>query len=202
MLFWKRKPKPDIVLIVGLGNPGEEYARNRHNIGFMCVQDLSKRHNIRLGKARGQARIGDGVICGRNVVIARPQTYVNRSGPAVANLMRARRVTRERLIVIHDEMDLPSGKIRVRQGGSSAGHRGVISIVDATGGRDFVRIRIGVGRPEEETSSDTRDGVIDHVLGDLTPDEEQAFSQVIPRVSDAVECLLTEGLTECMNRFN
>jgi PTH1 family peptidyl-tRNA hydrolase len=201
LLFWRKKPKPDTRIIIGLGNPGEEYARNRHNLGFMCIRDLAQRHGIRLDRKQGQARTGEGKIAGVSVVLARPQTFVNRSGQAVANLMRRYRATRERLIVIHDEMDLPLGKVRIRQGGSSAGHRGIISIVDATGGRDFVRIRVGVGRPEEETER-KRDDVIDHVLGDLTPEEQATFDEVIPRVSDAVERILTEGVTAAMNEFN
>ncbi len=201
MPFWRKQPKPDTRIIIGLGNPGEEYARNRHNLGFMCIRDLARRHGIRLDRKQGQARTGEGKIAGVDVVLARPQTFVNRSGQAVAHLMRRYRATRERLIVIHDEMDLPAGKMRIRQGGSSAGHRGIISIVDATGGRDFVRIRVGVGRPEEEADR-KGDGVIDHVLGDLTPEEQATFDNVIPRVSDAVERILAEGVTAAMNEFN
>jgi PTH1 family peptidyl-tRNA hydrolase len=114
--------------------------------------------------------------------------------------MRRYRITRERLIVIYDELDLPLGKIRIRQGGSSAGHRGIVSIIDATGGRDFTRIRVGIGRPEDSQDRDAE--VIGHVLGNLTPEEEKNLEEVIPRVSEIISSILTEGLETTMNRFN
>ena len=114
--------------------------------------------------------------------------------------MRKYQLTRDRLIIIHDDLDLPSGKIRIRQGGSSAGHRGVMSINDSLGGRDFIRIRIGIGRPDATESKDAE--VVDYVLGNLTPEEEKTFSEVIPRVSDAVYSLLTDGLDATMKQFN
>ena len=199
MLFWKKK-KRDVRLIVGLGNPGPDYARNRHNIGFMCVDHFAKSNNIRLNKSQGQARTGSGEVTGKHVVIAKPQTFVNRAGQAVAQLVRKYRVTRDRLIIIHDDLDLLPGKIRIRQGGSSAGHRGIMSIVDSVGGRDFVRIRIGIGRPESTERSEA--DIIDYVLGDLAPEEEETFRKVMPRMNDAIYSLLAEGLEAAMNRFN
>ena len=198
MLFWKRKH--DVTLIVGLGNPGEDYARNRHNIGFMCVNHIARRHEIRLNKKEGQARTGSGEIAGKQVILARPQTFMNRSGLAVSHLVRKYNVTRDRLIVIHDDLDLPPGKIRIRQGGSSAGHRGIMSINDSLGGRDFTRIRVGIGRPD--TTEDKDAEVVDYVLGDLTPEEEAALETVLTGVSEIVTSLLTEGAEATMNRFN
>lgn len=198
MLFWKKKR--DVTLIVGLGNPGDKYARNRHNIGFMCVAHLARNNGIRLNKKEGQARTGSGEVAGKEVVLARPQTFVNRSGLAVSHLVRRYRVTRDRLIVIHDDLDLPSGKIRIRQGGSSAGHRGVMSIADSLGGGDFPRVRVGIGRPDVVEDKDAE--VVDYVLGDLTPEEEKTFEETIPRVTDAVQSLLTEDLDATMKRFN
>jgi len=198
--FWKKKR--DVTLIVGLGNPGDKYTRNRHNIGFMCIDHLARSNGIRLNKKDGQARIGSGEVSGKQVILTQPQTFVNRSGLAVSQLVRKYQVTRNRLIVIHDDLDLPSGKIRIRQGGSSAGHRGVMSIADSLGGSDFTRIRVGIGRPQPEVAEDKDAEVVDYVLGDLTPDEEKTFEEVIPRVSDAVQSLLTEGLDATMKSFN
>lgn len=196
MLFWKRPA--DVTLVVGLGNPGEAYARSRHNIGFMCVDDLARRHGIRLTKKQAGARTGLGEVAGRRVLLAQPQTFVNRSGEAVGRLAKRYRVSPDRLIVIHDELDLPSGKIRIRQGGSSAGHKGIASIAGHLGTADFLRVRVGIGRPENPGEED----IVAYVLGDLTPAEEQVFDKVIPQVADAVECLLAEGPAAAMNRFN
>ncbi|UCB42062.1 MAG: aminoacyl-tRNA hydrolase [Dehalococcoidales bacterium] len=198
MFFWKKKR--DVTLIVGLGNPRDKHARNRHNIGFMCVEHLARSNDIRLNKSQGQALIGSGEVAGLQVILAQPQTFVNRSGLAVSWLVRKYQVTRDRLIVIHDDLDLPSGRIRVRHAGSSAGHRGVMSIADSLGGSNFTRIRVGIGRPAVTVDKDAE--VVDYVLGDLTPEEEKIFEEVIPRVSDAVQSLLTEGLDTTMKRFN
>jgi len=198
LLFWKKKR--DVTLIVGLGNPGENHARNRHNIGFMCVNHIARSSGIRLNRKEGQARTGSGELAGKQVVLARPQTFMNRSGQAVSHLVRKYQVTRDRLIVIHDDLDLPPGKIRIRQGGSSAGHRGIMSINDSLGGRDFTRIRIGIGRPDATDDKDAE--VVDYVLGDLTPEEEKTLKEVLPRVSEIIGSLLTEGPETTMNRFN
>ena len=198
MLFWKKKR--DVTLIVGLGNPGGGYARNRHNIGFMCINYLARSSGIRLNKKEGQARTGSGEVAGKQVILARPQTFMNRSGLAVSHLVRKYQVTRDRLIIIHDDLDLPPGKIRIRQGGSSAGHRGIMSINDSLGGRDFTRIRIGIGRPEANEDKDAE--VVDYVLGDLTPEEEKTLEEVLPRVSKIISSILTEGPEVTMNRFN
>jgi len=198
LLFWKKKR--DFQLIVGIGNPGAIYQGNRHNIGFMCVNDFAKRHGISLNKKQAQARTGEGVIGGVNVLLARPQTFVNRTGDAVGPLVRKYRVTPDRLIVIHDDLDLPPGKIRIRVGGSTAGHKGVRSTLDAVGRPQFVRVRVGIGRPEE--TDDSQADVIDYVLSDFTEDEQKVFETVKPRVSEAVECILSEGATAAMDRFN
>jgi PTH1 family peptidyl-tRNA hydrolase len=198
LLFWKKKR--EVILIVGLGNPGDNYARNRHNIGFMCINHLARSHNIRLNKKEGQALTGSGEVSGKQVVLAKPQTLMNRSGLAVSHLVRKYNVTRDRLIVIHDDLDLPPGKIRIRQGGSSAGHRGIMSINDSLGGHDFTRIRVGIGRPTAIENKDTE--VVDYVLGDLTPEEEKTIEEVLPRVSEIIISLLTEGPEITMNRFN
>ena len=191
-------------LIVGLGNPGLFYANNRHNIGFTCVRHIGKEHKIKFSKKQGQARTGSGQIDGQKVTLARPQTYMNNSGEAVGPLLRRLKTTPADLIVIHDDLDLPTGKIRLRFGGGSGGHKGIESIVAHIGSRDFYRIRVGIGRPPdtESASPDKETAVIAHVLSGFTRDEKKIIRKVIPDVGLAVTCLLTEGLETAMNRFN
>ena len=191
-------------LIVGLGNPGRDYANNRHNVGFVCLNHFARRQSIRFDKKQGRARIGTGEIAGGEVVIAKPQTYMNLSGQSVSRLVKKYKVNLDNLIVIHDDLDLPLSKIRIRRGGSSGGHKGVGSIITELGCQDFVRIRVGVGRPVgNEEPAEISDGeVISYVLGDFTPDEKQTVAQVLPVVSEAILCLLTESLVTAMNRYN
>ena len=191
-------------LIVGLGNPGLFYANNRHNIGFTCVRHIGKEHKIKFSKKQGQARTGSGQLDGQEVTLARPQTYMNNSGEAVGPLLKRLKIIPADLIVIHDDLDLPTGKIRLRFGGGSGGHKGIDSIVTHIGSRDFYRIRVGIGRPPdmESTSPDKEAAVIDHVLSGFTHDEKKIIRKVIPDVGLAVTCLLIEGLETAMNKFN
>ncbi|MDD4860358.1 MAG: aminoacyl-tRNA hydrolase [Dehalococcoidales bacterium] len=190
-------------LIAGLGNPGRIYQNNRHNIGFMCITHLAKAHRIGMDEKRNNARIGKGTIAGEEVVLARPQTGMNISGQSIAPLAHRFKIVPNDLIVIHDDLDLPFGKIRIRLGSSSGGHKGVESIIRELGSRDFYRIRVGIGRPlGEDENTDKFNGVIDHVLGDFTDEEKPAVNEVITRVGDAVVCLITGGLTAAMNKYN
>ncbi len=191
-------------LIVGLGNPGRGYANNRHNIGFMCLKHFARRHRIRFDKKQGKARTGSGEVAGSKVVVARPQTYMNLSGQAVGRLVRKFNISLDDLLVIHDDLDLPLGKIRIRRGGGSAGHKGVESIITELGSQDLLRLRVGIGRPIITTGSTeiSEADIITYVLSDFTPDEKRTITRVIPRVSEAILCLLTEGLTAAMNRYN
>jgi PTH1 family peptidyl-tRNA hydrolase len=190
-------------LIVGLGNPGFLYARNRHNIGFMCVSYLARMRKITYDRKQGHARTGIGNIGGYRVVLARPQTYMNSSGESVSALMKKLNVNASDLIVIHDDLDLPVGKIRLRLGGSSGGHKGIDSIIARIGTGDFYRVRVGIGRPEIDASAaDKESTVIDYVLKDFTRDEKKVIDTVIPEVSEAIVYLLAEGLTAAMNKYN
>ena len=137
-------------LIVGLGNPGKEYSTNRHNIGFLCINHFAKIHRIALDRKQGKARIGTGRVAGNEVVLAKPQTYMNLSGESISLLMRNHKVNLEDLMVVHDDLDLPLGKIRIRQGSSAGGHNGIKSIIASLGTQDFVRIRVGISRPQAE----------------------------------------------------
>ena len=191
-------------LIVGLGNPRREYANNRHNIGFTCLKHFAKTQGIRLDKKQGQARIGTGEIAGSDVVVARPQTYMNQSGQSVNRLIKIFNINPDDLLVIHDDLDLPSGTIRIRRGGSSGGHKGINSIIADLDRQDFIRIRVGIGRPTtfEDDTQNKEDVIIAYVLSDFTPEEKQVITKLIPRVSEAIYCLLTDGLTATMNKYN
>jgi PTH1 family peptidyl-tRNA hydrolase len=182
-------------LVVGLGNPGPDYATSRHNVGFQCVRTLARRHGLSFSATRSRARIAEGAILGQPVVLARPQTYMNLSGQSVKGLAQWLHLAPADILVIYDDLDLPLGRVRLRPGGSAGGHRGVRSIIDALGTQDFPRLRVGIGRPEGNDA-------VDYVLGDFTADERRLMAQAYERAAEAVECVLTEGLEAAMNRFN
>jgi len=191
-------------LIVGLGNPGFLYARNRHNVGFMCLNQLAKTLKIRFDRTQGHARTGLGTVAGKRALLAKPQTYMNSSGDAVSRLVKRYDIAPGDLIVIHDDLDLPTGKIRIREGGGSGGHKGIDSIITHINTPDFYRIRIGIGRPDqpEAASRERAAAVIDYVLSDFTREEKRAIDEAIPRVGQAIVCLITEGVTAAMNKYN
>jgi PTH1 family peptidyl-tRNA hydrolase len=191
-------------LIAGLGNPGFVYARSRHNIGFMCIRHLARTYGIKFDKKQGYARTGSGELAGEKVLLARPQTFMNASGESVGRLVKRLKIDPSDLIVIHDDLDLPTGKIRLRLGGSSGGHKGLDSIITNLGSRDFYRVRVGIGRPEmtEGSAGDKEEVVIGYVLSEFTPEEKKVINKVIPVVGRAVLCLLAEGLDAAMNKYN
>jgi len=192
--------KPEMKLIVGLGNPGRSYAGNRHNIGFICLRYFARSQGIKFDRKKGLARIGAGTVEGNKLVLARPQTYMNNSGTSVSRLVRSFKVSPKDLLVIHDDLDLPPAKIRISSGSGSGGHKGINSIIEELGTREFTRLRVGIGRPAKPST--TEDDIIAYVLSDFTPPEKEAISDIIPRVSEAIVCLLTKGLTPAMNKFN
>jgi PTH1 family peptidyl-tRNA hydrolase len=187
-------------LIVGLGNPGLFYSNNRHNIGFMCISYFAKQHDITFDKKKGNARIGTGMINGEEVVLARPQTYMNASGEAVCYLAERFKIKPDDLIIIHDDLDLPLGRIRIRQGGSAGGHNGIKSIIGCLESPKFVRVRIGIGRPQE--TEDKSGEVIDYVLGGFSKEEKEVITPAISRVSEALDILISDGLQAAMNKYN
>jgi peptidyl-tRNA hydrolase, PTH1 family len=191
-------------LIVGLGNPGYSYARNRHNVGFMCVGHLAKQHDIPFDKKQGQARTGIGSIAGKKAVLARPQTFMNASGESVSALARKLNAEPADIIVIHDDLDLPTGKIRLRLGGGSGGHKGIESIIARLGSREFYRVRIGIGHPETSGGTDSmkEKAVIDYVLSDFSPEEKKVIEGIMLDAGNAIVCLLKEGLAAAMNKYN
>jgi PTH1 family peptidyl-tRNA hydrolase len=189
-------------LIVGLGNPGPAYAHNRHNVGYWCVNRLARLHGVNL-KARRLAALGEGRIGGADVVLVKPRTFVNNSGHAVAAALRHYGARPERLIVVYDDLDLPPGRLRVRNGGGHGGHNGLRSIIGATGNSEFARVRIGIGRPrvDGEPTWDP-DIVAVWVLGDPPRSEAEALQGAVAGAARAVETVLAEGVEAAMNRYN
>jgi PTH1 family peptidyl-tRNA hydrolase len=189
-------------LIVGLGNPGKTYAHNRHNVGFQCLNYFARFYSIRFDRRQCQARVGLGEVRGEKLLLAKPQTFVNLSGQSVACLVHKHHISLSDLLVIYDDLDLPLGKIRVRQSGSSGGHKGMNSIISTLGSEDFPRIRVGIGRPQTEGQSISEDAIVNYVLNDFTPQEEAIIKSVIAQVSEAIDCFLTQGIEAAMSKFN
>lgn len=183
------------LLVAGLGNPGPEHARDRHNVGWMVVDELARRHGASLkGKFRG--RFGDVRIEGARVALLKPETYMNESGASIQAAASFHKVAPERLLVVHDDVDLETGRLQARLGGGLAGHNGLRSISTRLGTPDFLRLRIGVGRP----GRGDRRPVADYVLSPFAPEDH--VDEVVARSSDAVELLAVRGLEETQRRFN
>lgn len=190
-------------LIAGLGNPGKYYVRNRHNVGFRCINYMARHYSIQLKRHQYDSQIGIGKIAESQVLLAKPKTFVNLSGEAINRLMRRHHISREELIVIVDDLDLPLGKVRLRQSGRSGGHKGIKSIIAALGDEDFSRVRIGIGRPDQDLDNFiNREDVINHVLGDFSSEEEKIIKSAIATATEAIECIVTDGMTTAMNKFN
>jgi len=189
-------------LIVGLGNPGRAYAHNRHNIGFRCLNHFARLNSVRLDRRQCCAKVGIGDGTGERLLLARPGTFMNLSGDSVFCLVRRHGICLSDLLIIHDDLDLPLGKIRLRQSGGSGGHRGIESIISALGCEGFPRVRVGIGRPREDAGATTEDAVVSYVLSDFSPGEEAIISTVIIRVAEAIDCFVAEGIEAAMNRFN
>lgn len=183
-------------IIVGLGNPGRKYERTRHNAGFMAIDGLARDLRSEVSQEKHHALVGRARIGSEETVLAKPQTYMNESGKAAAAIVRAVYAASADLIVIHDELDLPLGSLRVKSGGGHGGHNGLRSIIEHLGSSDFVRVRIGIGRPKTD-----RDAV-DYVLSPFLAEEKQTLSDVMARVVEAVKTIVLEGPTRAMNMFN
>ena len=191
-------------LIIGLGNPGSIYARNRHNIGYRCINHLAKLYSIEVKRRQCHSQIGIGNIADVKVLLAKPMTFVNQSGEAVGCLLRRYDVTPSDLIVIYDDLDLPLGKLRLRPDGSAGGHKGMNSIISAMGSEDFPRIKVGIGRPTKEDGTVITDEefIVSYVLSDFTPREDDIIKSSIAQVARAIQSILADGITPAMNKFN
>ena len=189
-------PEPAIRLVAGLGNPGPEYAATRHNIGFMVADALAGHWGIGYtdgGQCRRAVRAVSG---GPTVILAKPMAYMNRSGLPLLDIFRQFSLTCRDLVVIHDDLDLALGRLKIKKKGGDGGHKGLRSIMDALGGDDFIRIRVGIGRPDAGTT------VLDHVLGDFSAEERAVLLPVVSRAREAAVTVLFDGIREAMARFN
>jgi PTH1 family peptidyl-tRNA hydrolase len=183
-------------LIVGLGNPGEEYRYTRHNMGFVVVDRLAEAHQLPLDKHKFDVVFGRGKVGSQPVILAHPMTFMNRCGPAVRDLARFFKFSAQDVLVIHDDIDLVFGKIKIKEKGGDGGHNGVKSLTEAWGSGAFTRLRIGIGRPQ------TQQAVRAYVLGGFDAQQEALLEDVIVRAQDAVETILFKGVREAMNQFH
>jgi len=185
-----------LYLIAGIGNPGKVYEATRHNAGFMLVDRFADECGLKFENA-GPAVCCRGVICGHDVLIIKPQTFMNRSGEPLAAVLDEHPVATESIIVAYDDCDLPPARLRVRSGGSTGGHRGIESITHALGSADFIRLRLGIGRPPSGVTD-----LADYVLSPFDADELHGLDGMLARGVDCIKTILAEGVTTAMNRFN
>jgi PTH1 family peptidyl-tRNA hydrolase len=185
-----------LYLIAGLGNPGPDYRDNRHNVGFMVIDKLAEIAGISIRRMERRALVGKGEFADARLVVAKPQTFMNDSGKAVASLLKFYKVPVECLLVVHDDLDLPFGTLRLRPSGGTGGQRGMESIAEKLGTRDYARLRIGIGRPPGRM--DPRD----YVLHDFDPGEQDHLPAILATAVDAIGLFIREGMDEAMNRFN
>jgi PTH1 family peptidyl-tRNA hydrolase len=194
--------KPSVasdLLVVGLGNPGPDYARSRHNLGWDCVSELARRRGVRIDRRRWQSRLGVGsTSAGGRLWLLMPQTFMNLSGEAVKKAVRDLGVAPSAVWVVHDEIDLPLCRLRIRVGGRSAGHNGVRSVMAALGTDAFVRFRVGVGRP----AGAGRDAGVRHVLGGFSRREQSLVGKVVAGVADSLEMAMDVGVERAMDVYN
>jgi PTH1 family peptidyl-tRNA hydrolase len=185
-----------VKLIVGLGNPGPKYLLSRHNAGFLAVDILAREENIGIKTARFDSLLGKGSISGVPVILAKPQTFMNLSGAAIEKLVRFFKIDIENVIVIHDDLDLSFNDVRVKMGGGNAGHKGLRSVIDHLASSEFVRIRIGIGKPSG------KEMVEDYVLERFSEDEVKLLPDITARAFNAVIEVVSSGVQAAMNKFN
>lgn len=183
-------------LIAGLGNPGPDYRQNRHNVGFMVVDALASALNIPIQRVEMRALVGKGAIAEERLILAKPQTYMNNSGMSVASLVRFYKIPLEQLLIVHDDLDLPFGTLRLRPFGGTGGQRGMESIVEKLATRDFPRLRVGIGRPPGRMDP------ADYVLHNFNPDQQDLLPEVLERAVKAIRMYILQGIETAMNEFN
>jgi PTH1 family peptidyl-tRNA hydrolase len=185
-----------IRLVAGLGNPGSDYAETRHNAGFMVVDDIADEYDIPISKSKFNVHYGTGNIGNEKVLLAKPQSFMNRVGQPVKKLAEYFEISGEEMLVIHDDIDLAFERLKIKMKGGHGGHNGVRSLIEAFGGGNFARLRVGIGRPEGNRS------VTDQVLGRFSKDEKIILERIITLAKDAAVTILCYGIQEGMNRFN
>ena len=183
-------------IIVGLGNPGKEYEKTRHNTGFMVIDKLSKKYKIDISKEKHKALIGTGTIEGEKVLLVKPQTFMNLSGESIQEIMNFYKEDIDNLIVVFDDIDLPIGTIRIKQNGSAGTHNGVKSIVKELNSKEFKRIKVGIGGPDEKAN------LIGHVLGKFSSEEFEKIDESVTNAAEAVVDIIKDGVLKAMNKYN
>ncbi len=183
-------------LIVGLGNPGPEYDRTRHNMGFKVIDKLSAKYSIEVNHSKFKGMYGTGLINGEKIILFKPYTYMNLSGEAVEQIAAFYKVSLEDLIVIYDDIDIAPGLIRIRKSGSAGSHNGMKSVTQMMGSTGFPRVRVGTGKP------DNIDRLIEYVIGAIDEDEKPLLEEGIQKAADAVSMIIEENIDLAMNRFN
>ena len=189
-----------VKLIVGLGNPGRIYANSRHNLGFRCLNRFAREQDIEFAKRRSKAKIDFCEVAGIKVILAKPQTFMNLSGESVGPLVRYFKIDLSDLLVVYDDVDLPLGSIRIREKGGAAGHNGIKSIIQNLNSQNFPRIRVGIMPSETEDNPATR--TPDFVLGQFTSEEKKIVEKICPKVGEAIESILAEGVVTAMHKYN
>jgi len=184
-----------IRLVVGLGNPGEAYHKTRHNAGFLVLDKVAEMFSVTMDKRKLDVVMGRGLVGNHEVILAKPQAYMNRSGPPVLKLANYFKILCEEILIVHDDIDLSFGRIKIKAKGGHGGHNGLRSLIDAFGGGNFARLRIGIGRSEAFT-------VTDHVLGRFNTQENKVFDRIIQQACDEIVMILDKGIQEGMNTFN
>ena len=197
-------------VVAGLGNPGEEYSRSRHNAGFVTIDRIAKAKGVELNRRRFKGVTAETTLAEKPALLVKPQTFYNLSGECISDLLGYFKIPPQNLIVLHDELDLEAGRLRIKQGGGDAGNRGVRSIAESLGTNDFIRVRIGIGRPPEFTNEiemepgrqpKTEENK-DYLLRAMTAGERQAMAPLLERAALAVEAIAEHGLEAAMNRYN
>ena len=193
-------PQKKVSLVVGLGNPGKTYVTTRHNSGFMVLDKVADSFSIPLGKKKFNALIGRGFIEGVDVILAKPMAFMNRSGLPVHKIKQYFNISCKDILVVHDDIDLAFGTLRIKQKGGSGGHNGVESLIEFLGTHDFSRVRIGIGRGIGSSGKDI--DITDYVLSEFSYNEKKNLDQIITKAQDAIITILCKGITYAMNCFN
>ncbi len=192
----KIKSNSEIFLIAGLGNPGKDYRHTRHNIGFMVIDHLSNELKIPVKKVKQKSLIGIGKLDNKEILLVKPQTFMNNSGESIAPLMRYYKVPHQNLMVIHDDLDIPFGTIRIRPTGGTSGQKGMKSIIEKIGSQEFPRIRMGIGRPPGHMDP------VDFVLENFSKDQLSILENILEDATNAIKTFIIDGLNKAMNTYN
>ena len=196
LLFRPSEAETQTFVLVGLGNPGREYRQTRHNVGFMVIDELCQQFNLHLSRMQAKALVGNGILEGRKVILAKPQTFMNLSGKSVASLVKFYKIPLSQLLIVLDDLDLPLGMLRMRPGGGSAGNKGLMSIIEHLGTEEFPRMRLGIGRPPGQKNG------ADYVLQNFQNGDMELVKEVLTKASKAAQTFIANGIDQAMNQFN